>query len=60
MKRREKCLKLLNIYGDNLDKIRRINQRRMERFEKLTTIVNRQLKPCSAAAEHNIDDDINN
>ena len=41
-----------------VDKIRRITQRLMERFQKLATTVNRPSKPCSATAENNIDDDI--
>ena len=46
-----------DIYGDDLEKIRRITQRLMERFQKLATTVNRPSKPCSATAENNIDDD---
>ena len=45
------------IYGNDLFKIRRVTQRLKERFQKFTTIVNRQSKPCSATTENNVDND---
>ena len=45
------------IYGNDLDKVRRVTQRLMERFKKFTTMVNRQTKPCSATTVNNIEDD---
>ena len=49
------------IYGSDQRKIRSVTQRLMKRFQNLTTIVNRQTKPCSATAETNIvDNNFNN
>ena len=53
----DEVLSYEEIYGNDLDKVRRVTQRLMERFKKFTTMVNRQTKPCSATTVNNIDDD---
>ena len=45
------------IYGSDLDKVKRVTKRLMTKFQELTTSVNRQPMPCSATAETNMDDD---
>ena len=45
------------IYGSDLDKVKRVTKRLMTRLQELTTSVNRQPMPCSATAETNMDDD---
>ena len=49
-----------NIYLSDQEDIRKVTKRLMKRFQKLTTIVNRQTKPCSATTETNINDDHDN
>ena len=53
----DEVLSYEGIYGNDLDKVRRVTQRLMERFKKFTTMVNRQTKPCSATTVNNIEDD---
>ena len=48
-----------DIYGNDLNKVKRVTQRLMKKFRELTTSVNRQSMPCSATAETNIIDDDN-
>ena len=45
-----------DIYGNDIEKIKRVNKRLMKRLETFTTSVNRQTKPCSATAENNSND----
>ena len=52
----EEAIRYEEIYGNDLDKLKRVTQRLMKRFQELTTSVNRQFMPCSATAETNIDD----
>ena len=55
--RGEEVMRYEEIYGDDLDKVKKVTQRLMTRFQELTTSVNRQPMPCSATAETNIDND---
>ena len=48
-----------DIYGNDLEKIRRVPQRLMKKFLKLTTTVHRQTDPCAAMADDDTDDNDN-
>ena len=55
----EDTLSYTDIYGTDLLKIRRVSQRLMKRFQKLTTTVHRQTEPC-AATDADTDDNNDN
>ena len=53
----EEVVRYEDLYGNDLNKVKRVTQRLMKKFQELTTRVNRQSMPCSATAGTNIDDD---
>ena len=55
----EENLSYSDIYGNDLEKIRRVTQRLMKKFLKLTTTMHRQTDPCAAMADDDTDDNDN-
>ena len=51
----EENLSYSDIYGNDLEKIRRVTQRLMKKFLKLTTTMHRQTDPCAAMADDDTD-----
>ena len=51
----EENLSYNDIYGNDLEKIRRVTQRLMKKFLKLTTTMHRQTDPCAAMADDDTD-----
>ena len=56
----ESVLSYADIYGQDLEKIRKVTQRLLKRFQKLTTTVHRQTQPCAAMADDDTDDNYDN
>ena len=52
----EDTISYTDIYGSDLEKIRKVTQRLMQRFQKLTTTVHRQTEPCAATANDDTGD----
>ena len=55
----EPTLRYTDIYGSDSEKIRKVTQRLIKRFQKLTTTVHRQPEPC-AATDADTDDNHDN
>ena len=56
----ESVLSYADIYGQDSGKIRKVTQRLLKRFNKLTTTVHRQTQPCAAMADDDTDDNYDN
>ena len=56
----EESVSYTDIYGNDLEKIKKVTIRLLKRFQKLTTTVHRQTQPCAAMADNGTDDNNDN